>query len=64
VLDRLALAYYKQGSRAEALAQWKLALSTLARQIDTARVPESFWTDSAHICEHLQTRHLFAPLKT
>ena len=63
VLDRLALAHYKQGSRSEALAQWKLALSTLTRQIDTTRVPESFWTDFAHICDHLQTRRLFAPLK-
>jgi len=63
VLDRLALAYYKQGSRAEAVAQWKLALSTLARQIDTARVPESFWTDFAHVCDHLLARRLFTPLK-
>jgi len=63
VLDRLAVAYYKQGSRSEALAQWKLALSTLTRQIDTARVPESFWTDFAHICDHLQTRRVFAPLR-
>jgi predicted Zn-dependent protease len=64
VLDRLALAYYKQGSRAEALSQWKLALSTLTRQIDTARVPESFWTDFAHVCDHLHTRRLFTPLKS
>jgi predicted Zn-dependent protease len=63
VLDRLAVAYYKQGSRSEALAQWKLALSTLTRQIDSARVPESFWMDFGHICDHLQTRRLFAPLK-
>ena len=63
VLDRLAISYYKQGSRSEALAQWKLALSNLTRQIDSARVPESFWTDFARICDHLQTRHLFTPLK-
>jgi predicted Zn-dependent protease len=63
VLDRLALAYSKQGARAEALAQWRLALSTLTRQIDTARVPESFWTDFAHICDHLRARRLFSPLK-
>jgi tetratricopeptide (TPR) repeat protein len=63
VLDRLALAYSKQGVRAEALAQWKLALSTLTRQIDTARVPESFWTDFAHICEHLRASRLFTALK-
>jgi tetratricopeptide (TPR) repeat protein len=63
VLDRLALAYYKQGSRSEALAQWKLAFTTLTRQIDSSRVPESFWADFGRICDHLQTRRLFAPLK-
>jgi predicted Zn-dependent protease len=63
VLDRLALVYYKQGSRSEALAQWKLALSSLTHEIDSTRVPESFWTDYAHICNHLQTRRLFAQLK-
>jgi predicted Zn-dependent protease len=63
VLDRLALAYDKQGSHSEALTHWKLALSTLTRQIDSARVAESFWADFGHICHHLQTRRLFAPLK-
>jgi Flp pilus assembly protein TadD len=63
VLDRLALAYDQQGSRSEALTHWKLALSTLTRQIDSARVPESFWADFGHICDHLQTRRLFAQLK-
>ena len=63
VLDRLALAYFNQGSRSEALAQWKLALTTLTRQIDSSRVPESFWADFGRICDHLQTRHLFTPLK-
>jgi predicted Zn-dependent protease len=63
VLDRLALAYFKQGARSEALAQWKLALATLTRHIDTVRVPESFWKDFARICDHLQTRRLFATLK-
>jgi len=63
VLDRLALAYSRQGARAEALAQWRLALSTFTRQIDTGRVPESFWTDFAHICDHLRARRLFSPLK-
>lgn len=63
VLDRLALAYFKQGSRSEALAQWKLALTTLTRQIDSSRVPESFWADFGRICDHVQTRRLFAPLK-
>ncbi len=63
VLDRLALVYFKQGSRSEALAQWKLALATLQRQIDTERAPESFWTDFRRICDHLETRRLFPPLK-
>ncbi len=63
MLDRLAVAYYKQGSRSEAVAQWKLALASLTRQINNARLPESFWADFAHICSHLQTRRIFAQLK-
>jgi cellulose synthase operon protein C len=63
VLDRLALAHFKQGSRSEALAHWKLALAALTRQIDAGHVPESFWTDFAGISDHLQKRRLFATLK-
>lgn len=63
IRDRLALAYYQQGSRAEALAQWKQIFATLTRQVNTVRVPESFWADFGRTCDHLRARHLFAELQ-
>src|SRR5580693_2860136 len=61
--DRLAVAYFKQGARAEAVAQWKLFFSALLRQVNSAHVPESFWSDFDRACDHLRTRHLFAALQ-
>jgi cellulose synthase operon protein C len=63
VYDSLAVAYHKQGDRAAALAQWKLALAALSMQLDSKRVPESFWRDFGRTCDQLRTRHLFAELK-
>ena len=63
VYDSLAVAYYKQGDRAAALAQWKLAFATLSKQLDSKRVPEGFWRDFARTCDQLHIRHLFAELK-
>jgi cellulose synthase operon protein C len=63
VYDDLALAYYKQGERAAALAQWKLALAQLLKDINRAQVPETFWQDFGRTCDQLRTRHLFAELK-
>ena len=62
--DRLALAYYKDGKRAEALAEWKLVFSSLLKQINTGRAPESFWSDFGRACDHLHSRRLFASTKT
>jgi predicted Zn-dependent protease len=63
VHDSLAVAYYKQGARTEAIAQWRLVFSTLTQQINGARVPESLWADFSRTCEHLRTRKLFNDLK-
>jgi cytochrome c-type biogenesis protein CcmH/NrfG len=62
--DRLALAYYKDGKRAEALAEWKLVFSSLLKQFNSGRTPESFWSDFGRACDHLHSRRLFASTKT
>jgi tetratricopeptide (TPR) repeat protein len=63
VYDDLALAYYKQGDRAGAVAQWKLAFAELLKQINSARVSEAFWQDFGRTCDQLRARHLFSDLK-
>jgi len=63
VHDSLAVAYYKQGARGEAIAQWKQVFSTLGQQVNSARGPESFWADFSRTCEHLRSRKLFDDLK-
>jgi predicted Zn-dependent protease len=61
--DRLAVVYFKQGARGEAVAQWKLFFSVLLRQINSGHVPESFWVDFARACDHVRTRRVFAEVK-
>jgi predicted Zn-dependent protease len=63
VHDRLALAYFKDGNKEQAIAQWRLVFSTLLAQVNSLRVPESFWADFGRTCDHLRSRHLFAAVK-
>jgi hypothetical protein len=63
VHDRLALAYFKDGNKEEAIAEWKLVFSTLLAQVNTTRVPEGFWADFGRACDHLHSRRLFAAVK-
>jgi len=63
VYDSLAVALYKQGDRAAALAQWKQALAVLSDQLNSAHLGESFWADFGRTCDQLAARHLFAELK-
>jgi predicted Zn-dependent protease len=63
IYDKLAVAYFKQGDRAAALAQWKQALAVLSKQLNSSRVPESFWRDFGRTCDQLRTRHAFPELK-
>jgi len=63
VYDNLALAYYKQGDHAAALAQWKQAFAVLSGQINAVRVPEAFWADFGRTCDQLAARHVFSDLK-
>jgi len=63
VYDSLAVAYYKRGDHANALAQWKQAFTVLLKQLNSAQVPETFWTDFGRTCDQLRTRHLYSDLK-
>ncbi len=63
VYDSLAVAYYKQGDRLAALAQWKQAFTVLSDQLNGAHLAESFWADFGRTCDQLAARHLFAELK-
>ena len=63
VYDKLAVVYFKEGDRTAALAQWKQAFAVLSKQLNNARVPDSFWRDFGRTCDQLRTRHLFSELK-
>jgi hypothetical protein len=63
VYDSLAVANYKRGDRAAAISQWKQAFAVLSAQINGAHVPESFWRDFQHTCDHLRASHLYSELK-
>ncbi len=64
VFDDLAVAYYKQGDRTAALANWKQAFAALSAQLNSSRVPDSFWPDFGRTCDQLAARHLFPELKS
>ena len=63
VYDSLAVAYYKQGDRSAALAQWKQAFAVLSKQVNGTRVSESFWRDFGRTCDQLHARHMLTDLK-
>ena len=62
-MTSLAVAYYKKGDRAAALAHWKQAFAVLSQQLDSAHVPESFWADFGRTCDQLRARRLYSELK-
>ena len=63
VYDDLAVAYFKQGDRTTALAEWKRAFAELSKQLDSPRVPETFWSDFGRTSDQLCSRHLFPELR-
>jgi predicted Zn-dependent protease len=63
VYDKLAVVHFQQGDRAAALIQWKQAFAALSKQLNSIRVPDSFWRDFGRTCDQLRTRHLFSELK-
>lgn len=63
VHDKLALAYFKDKKRAQAVKEWKLFFTTQRNQVAKAQLQESFWADFRQACEHVKTRGLFIEVK-
>jgi len=63
VHDKLALAYFQEGNRAQAIAEWKQVFNTLVVELNKSGMNESFWADFGRACDHLQKRHLFAEVQ-
>jgi len=63
VYDKVAVAYFNQGDHAAAVAEWKQAFAVLSKQLNSSRVPDSFWRDFGRTCDQLRTRHFFSEVK-
>ncbi|HJZ62897.1 MAG TPA: hypothetical protein VKD70_01160 [Candidatus Acidoferrum sp.] len=63
VHDKLALAYFKDKNRGEAVAEWKRFFSAELNLINAGRVPESFWADFIRACDHVRTRGVATDVK-
>ncbi len=58
VHDHLAVLYWRQQKRDQAITEWKLALDGLSAQLDQRRTPESFWSNFEIVADHLGSRRL------
>ena len=63
VHDKLALAYYKDKDRAQAVAQWKLFFAAQLKLVNNVRLAENFWADFGRALDHVRTRGLFQDVK-
>jgi Flp pilus assembly protein TadD len=63
VHDKLALAYYKDKNRAQAVAQWKLFFAEQLKQVSNGRMAESFWANFGRALDHVRTRGAFQDVK-
>jgi len=63
VHDKLALAYFKDKNRAQAVAQWKLFFVEQLNQVNNMRLPESFWADFGRALDHVRTRGAYPEVK-
>ena len=63
VHDKLALAYFKDKNRAQAVAQWKLFFAEQLNQVNNVRLTESFWADFGRALDHVRTHGAFQDAK-
>src|SRR5260221_580935 len=63
VHDKLALAYFKNKNRPQAVAQWKLFFAQQLNQVNNVRLTESFWADFGRALDHVRTHGAFQDVK-
>jgi hypothetical protein len=63
VHDKLAVAYYKDKNRAQAIAQWKVFFAAQLNQVNNVRLAENFWADFGRALDHVRTRGVFQDVK-
>jgi hypothetical protein len=64
VHDKLALAYFRDKNRAQAVAQWKLSFAAQLNQVNNVRLTESFWADFGRALDHVRNRGVFQDVKS
>jgi tetratricopeptide (TPR) repeat protein len=61
--DRIAVLYWRQQKRAEAIAERKQALDILGTQVNQRNIPENFLLTFRNILDHLGSRHALPELR-
>jgi hypothetical protein len=61
--DKMALLMWRQQKRAEAIAEWKLALEIFDAQVNARTIPESFWENFRYTLNHIGNRKLLTELR-
>ncbi len=61
--DRIAVLYWRQQKRTEAVEEWKKALELLDAQVHQRVVPPAFWPTFGYVMNHLGNRHVAAELR-
>jgi tetratricopeptide (TPR) repeat protein len=62
VHDRIAVLYWKQQKRSDAITEWKSALQLLDEQVRLRSVPPQFWAAFTNVLNHLASRKLMPEL--
>ena len=61
--DRIAVLYWRQQKRHEAMDEWKKALELLNAQVHQRVVPPVFWPTFGYVMNHIGNRHVAAELR-
>ena len=61
--DRIAVLYWREKKKEEAVAAWKRSLELLDAQVHRRAVPSGFWSTFEYVMNHLGNRHLAVELR-